>query len=264
MRLSTSKAASSPETGARIGVDRVDDPHRRGVVWVFQFEHRAQLVRLAGNLVLHDRAIGDPPGRRDALRQRLALALGLESGDGDGALGGRANDAVGSLQLGQEKRAAHQRGGVAERGDGDVEAGADLHAGGEVRRDDDGRDVAVAQLDAVHVHAEVLQHSLDGLLGKGRVGERVARAAQPDHEAVADELAVARVAQDGNVLDSRRRRRRGDEGEQQRDDERARHPPPTLTEPSGCTEPDTVTPLSLLRPARRRRSSHPAMPRPRS
>ena len=101
--------------------------------------------------------------------------------------------------------------------------------------------------DAVHVHAEVLQHALDGLLGEGGVGERVARPAQAHDEAVADELAVARVAQDRNVLDARRRGRRGDEAEQQRDDERAHHPPPTLTEPSGCTAPDTVTPLSLLR-----------------
>ena len=149
--------------------------------------------------------------------------------------------------MGQEQRAAHQRGGVAKGGDGDVEAGADLHSGREVRCHDDRRDVAVAQLDAVHVHAEVLQHALDGLLGEGRVGERVARAAQPNHQPVADELAVPCIAQDRDVLDTRRSRWSGHQAEEHRDRESAHHPPPTLTDPSGCTAPDTVTPLSLFR-----------------
>ena len=160
---------------------------------------------------------------------------------------GRIERPVGSEQLGEEKRSAHQRRRIAERGDGDVDTGSGLDAGREIGRDDDGGDIAVAQLDAVHVHAEMIQHALDRLLGEGGVAERVARAAEAHDEPVADELTVAGASEDGDILDPSGEGRRRHQTQREKDGDQTRHPPPTLTEPSACTAPETVTPLSLFR-----------------
>ena len=82
---------------------------------------------------------------------------------------------------------------------------------------------------------------------KGGVAQRVARALKADHEPIADQLTVARAAQDRDVLNASRGGGRHGEAQHQRGHQRTHHPPPTLTEPSGWTAPDTVTPLSLLR-----------------
>ena len=118
------------ESLAGIGVDRIDDPDRRRIVGVLQFEHRAHLVGEAGELVLDDRAVGNAAGGRHALRQRLALALGVEPGHRDRALRARVDRSVRRLKLGEQQRPAHQRRGVAERRNGDVEPRARLHSGG--------------------------------------------------------------------------------------------------------------------------------------
>ena len=81
----------------------------------------------------------------------------------------------------------------------------------------------------------------------GALRDAVAGTLKADHEAIADQLAVARAAQDRNVLDANRRGGRGGEADHERKKQPADHPPLTLTEPSGWTAPDTVTPLSLLR-----------------
>ena len=78
---------------------------------------------------------------------------GSKSGHGHCALRGRVQRRR-ALQLGQEQRPAHQRGRVAERRDRDVDARAGLDAGRKIGGDDDRRDIAVAQRDAVHVNAD--------------------------------------------------------------------------------------------------------------
>ena len=84
-----------------------------------------------------------------------------------------------------------------------------LDSGGEIRRNDHRRDVAVAQRRAVHVEAQVLEHRLDGLLRERRVAHGVAGTLKTDYEAIANQLAVARATQDRNILDANRCRGRG-------------------------------------------------------
>ena len=176
------------------------------------------MIGRRGDLLLNDRAVRDAAGGRHALRQRLALARRLETGHRNRALCARVDDAVRALELSEKQRPAHQRRRVAERRDRYVDTRSGLDAGRQIRRDDDRRDIPVAQLDAMHIEAKVLQHSLDGLLGERRVAKRVARALQADHEPIADELAVPSAAQNRNVLDASRRGRRGNQKEHQRDD----------------------------------------------
>ena len=76
---------------------------------------------------------------------------------------------------------------------------------------------------------------LHRLLGERRVAQRVAGALQADHQAVADELVVARAAQRGDVLDAHGRAdgvARPSAQQQQGDEKRALHPPLTSTAPS--------------------------------
>ena len=159
---------------------------------------------------------------------------GVEAGHGDGALRAGAGLAVGAGELRQQQRAAHQRGGVAERGDGDVEplagVGAQRHVGG----DDHGRDVLVAQRIAAHRQAHAVEHGLQRLIGERRVAQGIAGALQADDEAVADELRVARAAQRGHVLDAHAgdARRRGAPTSSKQSEQGAPHPPLTTTRPS--------------------------------
>ena len=197
--------------------------------------------------MLDDGAIRNAARGRHALRQRLALADGVETGHRDRALRARVDRSVRRLKLGEQQRSAHQRRRVAEGGDGDVEPRGRLHSGREVRGDDDGRDIAVAERGAVHVKTQVREHRLDGLLGEGRVAQGVARPLQTDHEAITDELTVARAAQDRDILDPGRDGGRGGETKRERQNQSPHYPPLTRTEPSGWTAPDTVTPLSSLR-----------------
>ena len=71
----------------------------------------------------------------------------------------------------------------------------------------------------MHVHAEVLQHALHGLLGERGVAKRVAGAAQADDQPVADELAVPRAAQHRDVLDPGRGGARGGDEERKKRDQ---------------------------------------------
>ena len=187
-------------------------------------------------------AVGTPCDRG------LRLAGDVEAGDGDGALRVGVDEAVGRRELGEQQRAAHQRARVAERGDGDVEARADVHAGGQVGGDDHRGDVAVGQRAAADVDAHAVEHRAERLLGERRAAQRVAGSRQADHQAVADQLAVARAAQGGDVLDADGGRGRADQRADEEGDEETPHQPPlTRTAPSGWTTPVTVTPLSSLR-----------------
>ncbi len=204
------------EALAGIGVDRVDDPDRGRVVGILQFEHRAQFVGEAGELVLDDRAVRNAACGRHALRQRLALADGVEAGHRDRALRARVDRSIGRLKLGEQQRSAHQRRRVAEGRDGDVEPRGRLHSCGEIRGDDDRGDIAVAERGAVDVKTQVREHRLDGLLGERRVAQGVAGPLQTNHEAIADKLSVARAAQDRDILDPGRKGRRGGEAKRER------------------------------------------------
>ena len=68
----------------------------------------------------------------------------------------------------------------------------------------------------MHVETQVLEHRLDGLLGEGRIAQGVAGPLQTDHQAIADQLAVARAAQDRDVLDPGRDGGRGGETKRER------------------------------------------------
>ena len=165
----------------------------------------AEVGEFAVHLPLDDGAVGNAAGCRHALRQRLGLPLGGKAGDEDRALRDRVDLSVGGLQRRHDQRAAVERGGVAERGDADVDAGAGFDKGGQVGGDDHGRDVLGARPAAFQRDAEILQHRADRLLGVGRVAQAVAAALQADDEAVADQLVVARALQHGDVLDARDR-----------------------------------------------------------
>src|SRR5262249_39921949 len=97
--------------------------------------------------------------------------------------------------------------------------------------------------------AEVFQHGADRLLGERRIAQAVAGSLQADHEAVADELVVARRLQRRDVLDARRRKcgrdraRDKHQGQQQA----THHEVPTLIVPSGMMMPTKTAPLSTLR-----------------
>ena len=72
-----------------------------------------------------------PADRRHAAHDLGGLALGLEAADGERALRDRIDVAVGAEQRGDQQRAALQALGIAQRRDGDVDAGA---LGGERRQ----------------------------------------------------------------------------------------------------------------------------------
>jgi hypothetical protein len=73
-------------------------------------------------------------------------------------------------------------------------------------------------------HAELVQHRLQALHGERRLRGLVARAVQPDHQAVADQRVVAHAFDRGEILDALGARRAG-EGEQGggEQDEKAAH-----------------------------------------
>ena len=87
----------------RISVDRVDNSHGGGVVRILQFQHRAQFVGEPGELVLDDCAVWNTAGRRDPLRQRLALPRGFEPGHRDRALRARVDRPIRRLKLGEQE-----------------------------------------------------------------------------------------------------------------------------------------------------------------
>ena len=150
-----------------------------------------QVAELEVDLALDERAVGDAPDRGHAARDLRRLALGREAGDRHRALRHGVDLAIRAEQRRDEQRAALQALGIAQRRDGDVDARALRAEGREVGGDHHGRDVGGAQVGVAGVDAEPLQHRLQALLGEGRVVQRVARAVEADHEAVADELVLA-------------------------------------------------------------------------
>jgi hypothetical protein len=136
--------------------------------------------------------------------------------------------AIGAEQRRHQQHAALQALGVAERGDGNVDARA---LGGEWRqvgRHHHRRDVAGAQRLAAHIDAEPLQHGGERLLGEGNVVERVAGAVEADHQAVADQLVLPHALDVAEILDARSRAgaRGGERGQkhgQQDGSQRLRH-----------------------------------------
>ena len=98
-----------------------------------------------------------------------ACAFGREAADRDRALRHRIDVAVGAEQRGDEQGAALQVLGVAERGDGDVDARALGAEGRQVAGHHHGGDVAGADGGAADVDAHALQHRLQRLLGEGEL-----------------------------------------------------------------------------------------------
>ena len=82
-----------------IGVDRVDDPHRRGVVGIPQLEKHLQFLDRRRRRQLDDRAIGNAARRGHALSNDFGLPRRVESRHGYRALRARINLAVGSHEL---------------------------------------------------------------------------------------------------------------------------------------------------------------------
>ena len=163
------------------------------------------------------RAVGDAPDGRHAAHDLGGVAFGLEAADRERALRHRVDVAVGAEQRRDQQRAALQALGVAERRDGDVDAGALRAEGRQVGRHHHGRDVAGAQRLAADVDAEPFEHRVQRLLGERDIVERVAGAVEADDQAVADQLVLAHALDIGEVLDARRRagappgRRRSDQ-----------------------------------------------------
>ena len=157
------------------------------------------------DLALDDGAVGDAADGRHAAGDLGGVAFGLEAADRDRALRHRIDVAVGAEQRRDQKRAALQALGVAERRDGDVDARALGAERRQVGGHHHGGDVAGADLGAADVDAEPLQHRLQRLLGERDVVERVAGAVEADDEAVADQLILAHALDIGEVLDARRR-----------------------------------------------------------
>ena len=175
-----------------------------GEVGIAQREPQVrQPVEREIDLALDDRAVGDAADGRHAAHDLGGLALGLEAADRERALRHRIDVAVGAEQRRDQQRAALQALGVAERRDGDVDAGALGAEGRQVRRHHHGGDVAGAQRLAADVDAEPLQHRLQRLLGERDVVERVAGAVEADDEAVADQLVLAHALDVREVLDAR-------------------------------------------------------------
>ena len=76
----------------------------------------------------------------------------------------------------------------------------------------------------MHVETQVLEHRLHGLLGEGRIAQGVAGPLQADHEAIADQLAVMRAAQDRNILDPSRGGGASGETDGERQNQSPHHP----------------------------------------
>ena len=150
-------------------------------------------------------AVGDAAGGRHALGHRLRLALRGKARHGERTLRHRVDLVVGGHQRGEHQRPAGQRGGIAERGDGDVDARALADEGRQLGGDDDGRDIARARLGVAHVDAHAVEHRLQRLLGERRVAQGVAGAVEADDQAVADELVGAHALHRDDVLDARTR-----------------------------------------------------------
>ena len=190
--------------GADEIVDRGRDALGGGEIGIAQREaHIGQAVERELDLALDDGAVGDAADGRHAAGDLGGVAFGREAADRDRALRHRIDVAVGAEQRRHQQGAALQALGVAERRDGDVDAGALGAERRQVGGHHHGRDVAGAELGAADVDAEPLQHRLQRLLGEGDVVERVAGAVEADDEAVADQLVLAHALDVGEVLDAR-------------------------------------------------------------
>ena len=93
--------------------------------------------------------------------------------------------------------------GIAERGDGHVDARALGAERRQVGGDHDGGHVAGPDLGAADIDAEAFQHRLQRLLGERDVVERVAGAVEADDEPITDELVLAHAFDIGEILDAR-------------------------------------------------------------
>ena len=122
---------------------------------------------------------------------------GHETADGERTLRDRIDFVVGAEQWGLQQHAALEGFGVAHGGHLHVNALAGFDERRNVRRDHDDGDVLGRERRGRHVDAVALEHVGDGLLGVNRV--LVAVAGQPDHEAVADKLVVARAGNHGQI-----------------------------------------------------------------
>ena len=196
--------------GAEEVVDRRGDALGGGEVGIAQREaHVGQAVEREFDLAFDDGAVGDAADGRHAARDAGGVAFGLEAADGERALRHGIDVAVGAEQRRDQQGAALQALGIAERRDGDVDAGALGAEGRQVGGDHHGGDVAGADGRAADVDAHALQHRLQRLLGEGDVVEGVAGAVEADHQAVADQLVLAHAFDIGEILDAGGRGGRG-------------------------------------------------------
>ena len=208
-------------SGSAVGVPRKSliadgDALGGGEIGIAQrHAHLAQLVQGEFDLALDHRAVGDAADGRHAAHDLGGLAFGLEAADRHRALADRVDVAVGAEQRRDQQHAALQALGIAERGDGDVDARALGREGRQVGGYHHGGDVAGAQRLAADVDAEPFQHRVQRLLGERNVVEGVAGAVEADHQAIADELVLPHALDIGEVLDARSRPgvRRGERGQ---------------------------------------------------
>ena len=166
------------------------------------------LSSVIDDLALHGRAVGDARRGRHAAGHRTGSATRGDRAGGQRALGHRVDLAVGGQQRRHQQRAAGQVGGVAQRGDRDIDPAAAARErrqfGGHHHRGD----VLGFQLGhlVARIHAEPLQHPDQRFAGEHGVVQLVAGVVQPDHQAVADQLVLAHALDVGDVLDAHLRR----------------------------------------------------------
>ena len=108
--------------------------------------HLVEPVEREVDLALDDGAVGDTADRRHAAHDLGGFAFGLETADRDRTLADRVDVAIGAQQRCDQQGAALQALAVAERGDGDVDAGALGGEGRQVGGDHHRRDVFQVQL----------------------------------------------------------------------------------------------------------------------
>jgi hypothetical protein len=170
-----------------------------------------QRLNVERHFALDDAAAGDPAAGRHAAQDRFSGTRGGKAADGDLALGHDIDFAIGAEHRGHQQGAALQAGGIAQRGNGDVDFGTLAREGRQIGGDHHRGDVVGLQIHVAGVDAETLQHADQALSGEhafAAVLDLVAGAVEADHQAVADQLVLAHALEIGDVLDPRGRRGR--------------------------------------------------------
>ena len=185
------------------GVDRLGDALGGRKVRIAQRDIKLlDTTQLETDLAFDDRPAGDARAGRHALADLAAIgAFRRKPPDRELTLGDRVDVVVGAHEGCCDKRAAEQAAGVAQGADRDVDTAAVANEGRQCCGHHDRRDVGGVQVDAANIDPKTLEHADEGLLGKRRIRQFIARPVDADHQPVTDELVIAYALEIGDVLD---------------------------------------------------------------